>query len=114
MASEAATVRDLLPIPDNIDAITNPQKTEAASALEDRPTASHALAVGDHDEKGRAQEGHDDEVKDLGWNEPKDKIASPLVGGMHNEDLWILIRRFNKVSGPKSKRLLDPWCSLPT
>lgn len=63
------------------------------------PTASHALAIADHDIKGHAQQDHDDnEVLNLGWNEPKEHIPTPLVGGIHNEDLWILVRRFNKVS----------------
>jgi hypothetical protein len=34
---------------------------------------------------------------DLGWNEPKEAVAKPLVGGLSNEDLWLLVRRFNKV-----------------
>ncbi len=45
-----------------------------------------------------AQEAHGDEVKDLGWTEKNERIADPLVGGLPNEELWILIRRFNKVS----------------
>lgn len=50
--------------------------------------------------KGLAQIDHGSEVKDLGWNEPKENIASPLVGGLNNEELWLLIRRFNKVRFP--------------
>ena len=61
------------------------------------PTESHALANADHDIKGAAQVDHDEiEVKDLGWNEhPKD--TKNLVGGLRNDDLWLLVRRFNKV-----------------
>ncbi|MCJ1335180.1 hypothetical protein MMC09_000447 [Bachmanniomyces sp. S44760] len=60
------------------------------------PTESHALANADHDIKGAAQVDHDEiEVKDLGWNEhPKD--TKNLVGGLRNDDLWLLVRRFNK------------------
>jgi len=47
---------------------------------------------------GVAQLPHNEEVKDLGWNEPKEDIAAPLVGGLDNETLWMLVRRFNKVS----------------
>lgn len=97
MASGVSSIQDLLPIPDNTDIITNPGKTDVSNTMRDEPTASHALAMADHDEKGAAQESHGAEVKDLGWNEPLEAIANPLVGGMHNEDLWVLIRRFNKV-----------------
>ncbi|KAH7045112.1 hypothetical protein B0J12DRAFT_711932 [Macrophomina phaseolina] len=72
---------------------------EAASTLRDEPTLSHSLAMqGDPeaDEKGLAQKDHDEEVVDLGWNEPKEIVAEPLVGGLENEELWMLVRRFNK------------------
>lgn len=68
------------------------------NTLEAAPTDSHALATGTPDLKGLAQQGTTAHVKDLGWNEPKEVIPSPLVGGLQNEDLWILIRRFNKVA----------------
>lgn len=71
--------------------------TDAAQNLTEEPTASHALAQADIDVKGVAQLAHNAEVKDLGWNEPPEKIPAPLVGGMDNEELWVLVRRFNKV-----------------
>lgn len=62
------------------------------------PTESHALANADHDLKGATQIGHDEPgVKDLGWTEPPENIPAPLVGGLPNEHLWLLVRRFNKV-----------------
>ncbi|RKU39812.1 hypothetical protein DL546_000861 [Coniochaeta pulveracea] len=64
--------------------------------MSQEPTLSHALALDDHDEKGLAQQDHDHEVLDLGWNEEKKNIPAPLVGGLQNEDLWMLVRRFNK------------------
>ena len=65
---------------------------------EEHATDSHALAHADHDEKGIAQLDHGaTEVKDLGWNEPQGAIPAPLVGGLENEELWTLLRRFNKV-----------------
>lgn len=90
------TIQEILPIPD-LSTITNANKIESANALGEEPTASHALALADHEEKGAAQQEHDAEVQDLGWNEPKERVAQPLVGGMDNEELWLLIRRFNKV-----------------
>ncbi|TAQ85817.1 hypothetical protein B7494_g5863 [Chlorociboria aeruginascens] len=64
---------------------------------EEQPTDSHVLANIDHEEKGAAQLDHGyTEVKDLGWNEDVEDTPIPLVGGLKNEDLWTLIRRFNK------------------
>ena len=61
------------------------------------PTESHALAEADHEEKGAAQEQHfEAEVKNLGWHDHPDQVK-PLVGGLRNDDLWMLVRRFNKV-----------------
>jgi hypothetical protein len=75
-----------------------PSVTETTSALESAPTDSHALATQDHDIKGHAQLDHEEaEVKDLGWDEDAEHIPAPLVGGLENEDLWVLVRRFNKV-----------------
>ena len=82
-------IKDLLPIPE-----ANPaDPTQAQNGT----TFSHALANDDHEQKGHIQiHGEDDEIEDLGWNEKKEDIAAPLVGGMDNEELWLLLRRFNK------------------
>lgn len=72
---------------------------------EDHPTESHALADADHDLIGAAQIDHGEtEVKNIGWNEKAKDVPVPLVGGLSNEDLWMLIRRFNKVVFPPSYR----------
>lgn len=68
---------------------------------EEHPTESHALANAYHEEKGAAQHDHGEaEVRNLGWNEESSKIPD-LVGGLPNEELWTLIRRFNKVWIPR-------------
>jgi hypothetical protein len=54
--------------------------------------------MADHDEKGEAQIPHNAEVKDLGWTDHVVDLPNPLVGGLQNEELWVLVRRFNKVS----------------
>jgi hypothetical protein len=73
-------------------------ETEPARALEHAPTDSHALATEDHEDKGFAQLDHDEpEVKDLGWDQKAEHVPAPLVGGLENEELWVLVRRFNKV-----------------
>lgn len=95
--SSGLAYKDLVPLPDT-EAITNPSKEEAALTLEDGPTVSHALATSpSNEEPGLVQMDHDEEVKDLGWNQAKEDIPAPLVGGMENEDLWVLVRRFDKV-----------------
>ncbi len=91
-------VKDILPIPENTEVVTAPEKEELHHSLEDEATLSHSLAVADHDEKGHAQVDHDEMVKDLGWHEPDQKIANPLVGRLPNEELCLLLRRFNKVT----------------
>lgn len=69
------------------------------AAEEELPTVSHELANADHEEKGAAQIDHGQtEVRDLGWNDHPTDVPVPLVGGLPNEQLWTLIRRFNKVS----------------
>lgn len=70
--------------------------TPASSTTDsDHPTDSHALANADHNEKGAAQVNEHDMVKNLGWNEHPKEIPG-LVGGLDNDDLWALVRRFNK------------------
>lgn len=94
MASDAAAiVQDILPIP----ATTDPEHKVIADSMEEKPTESHALAMAEPDEKGAAQEDHDQEVVDLGWNEDPKNIQNPMIGGVRNEDFWVLVRRFNKV-----------------
>lgn len=81
-------LRDLFPVP----------ATDSTAFQPDQggQTLSHELATDDHDEKGYAQIEHKKEVRDLGWNEKKEDIAAPLVGGMDNEEVWMMLRRFNK------------------
>lgn len=56
-----------------------------------------AVPMADEDsEKGPAQIQHRIEV-DLGWDTESKNIPDPLIYGIDNEDLWILVRRFNKV-----------------
>lgn len=87
---------DILPIPTTTQPVTDPNQHEKAKTLAEEPTLSHALAMEDQEDKGAAQIPHDHEVVNLGWNEPKEDIDEPLVGGLKNEDFWLLVRRFNK------------------
>lgn len=115
MSGTGVSYQDLVPVPEKTNAVTDPDQHEKSHALDDGETASHALATGqagEHDEQGVAQIEHDLEVKDLGWNAPKDEIPAPLVGGMDNEYLWMLVRRFNKVCRLWSSS--QPWTLLMT
>ena len=109
--SSGVAYHDLVPLPDK-DTINNPSKHEAARTLHEGPTASHALATSPTEETGLVQLEHDEEVKDLGWNEPKEAIPAPLVGGMENEDLWVLVRRFDKVRYTQPTSNIDHFLTL--
>lgn len=71
--------------------------TSSASAS-NAPSDSHALAsADDHEMKGAVQTNHEaGEVRDMGWNDHPTNVPTPLVGGLPNEELWTLVRRFNK------------------
>ncbi|KAL9101654.1 MAG: hypothetical protein Q9163_003110 [Psora crenata] len=78
----------------NSSTLNNP--TVSPTTL-DIPSESHALANVHHEEKGAAQMPHrEGEVCDMGWHEHSQDVPRPLVGGLPNEELWTLIRRFNK------------------
>ncbi|TGZ81705.1 hypothetical protein EX30DRAFT_395486 [Ascodesmis nigricans] len=78
------------PIPSGEEAPTESHAI-AAAPLEEHPEAAGAL----HHEAAVAV-GEGIEVKDLGWNEKPENVPNPLIGGLNNEELWTLVRRFNK------------------
>ncbi|KAK4443558.1 hypothetical protein QBC34DRAFT_361865 [Podospora aff. communis PSN243] len=47
------------------------------------------------EDRGTAKDGSSPHVRDLGWDDPDD-ASDYLVPGLPNEELWILLRRFNK------------------
>ncbi|KIK69892.1 hypothetical protein GYMLUDRAFT_34288 [Collybiopsis luxurians FD-317 M1] len=65
--------------------------THLHDALAPIPTVSHppAIAKGDH------QRANDPDTENLGWSHDP-KVPIPVIQGMNNEHLWILVRRFNK------------------
>lgn len=97
MATSASNIRVEGPQPVAVNASKLDEPKIVETAPEDHPTESHELANADHEEKGAAQLDHGQtEVKDLGWNESPTEVPNPVVGGLANEELWTLIRRFNK------------------
>ena len=66
----------------------------SSSNVSNAPSDSHALANAQHEEKGAVQKNQKEgEVRDMGWREQPTDV---LVGGLPNEELWTLVRRFNK------------------
>jgi hypothetical protein len=94
-----AAVKDLLPVPATDPTDGDTGGGDSTTAPGDGPTFSHALATEARDNGNQPQQHPEKDVVDLGWNEPKQKIAAPLIAGMDNEELWLLVRRFNKVGG---------------
>lgn len=69
-------------------------------------STSHQLATGagDHEVLGSAQKaGRENRTTNLGWQANAVGVGT-LVGGLPNEDLWTLVRRFNKASTRQARR----------
>jgi len=105
LPSQSETSTEILTPSSTTSSAPEPELVEAH--VEELPTESHQLAHATEGENidevgpGLAQLNHGQtEVKDLGWNEDSSEIAQPLVGGLSNEELWTLLRRFNKVCFP--------------
>ena len=66
-------------------------------------TLSHKLATADIDVKGAVQSASDtsssdeQEVANLGWHKVDEAKGTPFISGWTNEEVWLFIRRFNKV-----------------
>lgn len=80
-----------------------PPTAKGDAPLAQQTTTSHQLATGDHDYgelRGKAIEaGKDPNTTDLGWRANGNGVET-LVSGLPNEDLWTLIRRFNRACIP--------------
>ncbi|KAL0935690.1 uncharacterized protein CTRU02_210281 [Colletotrichum truncatum] len=59
-------------------------------------TLSHALAATNLVDTSHAPLSHDESVFDLGWDQKADHKGRPWIKGLHNEDVWALVRRLNK------------------
>jgi hypothetical protein len=58
---------------------------------------SHDLAHWDYEATGEAQKQPRVEVRDLGWHKSLADVPGRLIDGVSNENLFAMIRRFNKV-----------------
>ncbi|PWN23342.1 hypothetical protein BCV69DRAFT_280951 [Microstroma glucosiphilum] len=59
--------------------------------MKDHPHLDHPPAVASGDEVRPAEP----EIQDLGWSEDP-KVPQPVIFGATNENVWVLVRRFNK------------------
>ncbi|KAJ5692847.1 hypothetical protein N7462_002270 [Penicillium macrosclerotiorum] len=61
------------------------------------PTDSHVLSQIEPERKGLSQQNDDTaETTDVGWSISPDEFEEQLISGLSNEDLWMLLRRFDK------------------
>ncbi|EPT00893.1 hypothetical protein FOMPIDRAFT_112678 [Fomitopsis schrenkii] len=51
----------------------------------------------------------DPDTKDIGWNEDVGHLPPTIVHGLSNENLSLLIRRFNKYGGWSSNSAVSYW-----
>jgi len=73
-----------------------PDTATSKAPLGQGSSTSHILATQKHDIGGAVQKaGKEDGITNLGW-QANAKGVDTLVGGLDNDDLWLLIRRFNK------------------
>lgn len=81
-----------------ITTANKPVTATKQAPLGQETSTSHILATQNHAIKGAAQEaGKEDGITNLGWQKNA-KGVDTLVGGLDNDELWMLIRRFNKAS----------------
>lgn len=79
---------------------TKPVAATSQAPLGQNTSTSHQLATAEHDILGAAQKaGKEDRITNLGWQANAVGVDT-LVGGLPNEELWTLVRRFNKASWP--------------
>ena len=84
--------------PPNTPERKKPVTAKPGSPLAQNTSTSHQLAVDHHDIHGAVQEaGKDNYITNLGW-QANAKGVDTLVGGMPNDELWTLIRRFDMAS----------------
>lgn len=84
--------------PPNDHESTAKESDKMTEKIPEGPTDSHVLSQIEPDKKGLVQQADNSaDVTDLGWNDPTDHIEEPFIADLANEDLWMLIRRFDKV-----------------
>ena len=85
------------PVP--VTPIKKPVTATSKAPLGQNTSTSHQLATEQHGLSGGAvqEAGKEDRTSNLGWQANAVGVDQ-LVGGLNNDDLWTLVRRFNKAS----------------
>lgn len=78
--------------PEDAGATADMKKTAIPERMDAVPDIQEAPPMA----KGDQERAVDPETEDLGWSEDPD-VPVPVVKGLKNEDLWVLVRRLNKV-----------------
>ncbi|CAO1629754.1 unnamed protein product [Parajaminaea phylloscopi] len=71
--------------------IPKAHESEVPDRISEHPHMAAAPAIAEGDEERPSEPG----LQDLGWSEDP-KVPQPVIHGMRNEDMWVLVRRFNK------------------
>lgn len=87
----------------NMDNVTD-EKRQIAVNLEQNADGVPRLHTNVHPclQADREHNAESLEVTDAGWDTNQIRPKDYAVDGVRNEDAWLLVRRFNKVSSPKS------------
>lgn len=88
--------REIRQISATLDAVAGTLHT----SIEQKPNTSPGVLTTQNEKKIPIWLDHHQDLMDFGWNEDKTRISEPLVDGLSNEDIWLLVRRFNKVRLP--------------
>lgn len=102
--------------PKNADKSTDDAPDTSIARSLGKKTNSHALATADIDVKGTVQSASDtsssdeNEVANLGWHRVDEADGDPFLGGWTNEEIWLFIRRFNKVNDGSGKTFCYEQC----
>lgn len=75
---------------------TRPPTASSRGPLGQETSTSHILATQGNVRGAVHEAGKEDHITNLGWQKNA-KGVDQLVAGLDNDDLWMLIRRFNKV-----------------
>ena len=76
---------------------TDEQSLSSRNSQSQGPTDSHVISKSQSQGEGEGQEPK--EISGAGWKQEVE-IDEQITPGLENEDLWMLQRRFDKVSRP--------------
>ena len=84
--------------PRRLNASLDPQFDAYSTASEAKPAMLRVQEEVSYQEPGTGYDERQANIVDVGWDKGKERIPEGLIDGIPNEDMWLLIRRFTKVS----------------